>query len=92
MLAHIMRTVREEDNVASRLDSQQHSRAAEVWDGLKWILGRHPENGEAINDDFYLMKSADMGDSVIPIITALYTYDANEVQVLDIRISETEED
>ena len=84
-------TIKEDACVSSKLDEHKAkvSRVEDVWRGLCWMLAKNPHQGEAING-FFLMKSRDI--FTIPVITALYKFDDNEVEVLDVRISETEED
>ena len=89
----LMRTIREDERVSSKVDeyTKKYSRTRDVWEGLTWMLARSPEQGEAI-DSVFLMKSKDVQSPTVPVITALYTFDSDEVEVLDVRINKTEED
>ena len=88
----VARTIIENDNVASKIDEakEQYPRSEDVWEGLKWRLALKPEQGEDNSEGFYLMKSTDLFVPAIPILTVLYTFNREQVEVLDIRISETE--
>jgi len=88
-----MRTIIEEEHVSSKLDKHaaQYPRVNDVWRGVEWLLARKPERGvfldEFEGEDLYLFKSSIISTPNIPVITVLYKFNANEVTILDIKIS-----
>jgi len=80
------RTIKEENIVETRVNSAKtkYSRFEDAFDALKWILARKPENGIKIDNKF-LYKQNGQIDSSVPEITVLYTYNENEVNILEIK-------
>lgn len=87
------RTIARDYSVDAEIEQAQekYSRIEDVWMGVQWDLARSPETGVAL-DGFWLKKSPVWALEGVPIITALYTFDDNEVQVEAIRISDAKED
>ena len=80
-------TVEEDIGIASR----EYSRCAEVWEAMKWDLARAPQEGAVNLDDHWMKKSAPWAVEGVPQITALYTFDANTVDVIAVRVSKPDE-
>ena len=80
------RSVRQEHTVEAFIASleEQFPRIDDVWRALEWMLARAPERGEPVGD-YFLMKSPDWEIEAIPQLTALYTFDDNQVNVYAVR-------
>lgn len=86
-----MRTIVEEQIAQTKIDSakNKYKRLEDIYNGLSWRLAREPESGVLIgnkNPDIYLIKIDPVVDMQLPGILALYSYDDNQVNVLDVRI------
>jgi hypothetical protein len=83
-----LRTIVEEAaaHEAADLFSKQFPRFNQAWEGLKWLLARHPTVGYKNNVNgttYYLHVVA--GDELAgtPQIAVVYTFDENQVVIYD---------
>ena len=85
------RTITEEENVEREVDAliQKYPRFEDQWDGLKWILCRHPEMDNArhqvINGKKHWLAhtKGDLSHDLVEI-AVIYTFDENEVCILGV--------
>jgi hypothetical protein len=80
------RTIIEDQRVENALAKlkRKHSRIEDVFDGLKWVLSRHPERGVKIpghNPDVFLIKTLEYDISGVPTLVVLYRFDADTVTI-----------
>ena len=86
------RTIRESDFVSREIESAKTDfhRIEEIFDGWKYRLARQPEIlGYPIagtNPQRYLVKTAPQSVAGVPIITMLYSFDDNYVDIEAIKI------
>jgi len=86
-----MRTVVEEQIVQDKIDAarKKYKRLEDIYGGLSWRLAREPESGMPINKqspNIFLIKIDSVSDIQLPGILVVYSYDDNQVNILDIRI------
>ena len=82
------RDVAESDSVASVIDKsrKKYPRAEELFSGLQWVLARDPHRGVQVSNPYWLIKTADSNAPGVPVITALYRFDDDRVEIEAIRI------
>lgn len=81
----MLRQVVEELSVSQIIDATAPLlRNREAVDGLIWRLARRPQDGIHVAGDFWLIKIPATPQS--SMITVLYTYDVNQVNIVAIKI------
>jgi len=83
-----MRTVVEAPAVSAKIDAELglYHRLEEAFDALKWWLAHNPDTGQLIDDYHWIYKQRGNHDLKIPALVALYTFSANEVEILSILV------
>lgn len=90
---HQLRTIIEEVSVQALIDKAagKYPRIGEIFRGLTWRMSREPESGHVVpryNPSVSLIKIDPDINLQLPGITALYTYNDDEVNILAVRIVE----
>jgi len=89
----LARTIVEESSVVEMIESERvnYSRLEELFEGLKWRLARDAENGVRFASsngvDYLLIKTPNWAINGVPVITALYSYDDDQVVIYSIKIT-----
>jgi len=91
---YFARSVVEETGVTETIAgaSGDYSRIEDVYDALKWRLARNPESGVVLDTPqgvYYLIKTPIWKISGVPVLTALYRFDGNEVVIISIKVDES---
>jgi hypothetical protein len=78
-----IRTVVEERSVTEKIyaEGSFYPRLEDAYDALTWWLARNAEEGELIDDYYWLYKQRGNRDAKIPALVALYTIDHNHVTI-----------
>lgn len=75
--------------------SEKHNRVNEVFEAIKWLLARMPDRGEkfayvpSTDTEYHLIKSPEW-TKLAPQVVAVYSYTDDDVQIIAIKIDETE--
>jgi len=79
-----MRTVIEDPSVSAKVYAEVgiYARLEDAFDALKWRLARNPEEGELIDDYYWLYRQKGNRDLKIPSLVVLYTFDPHYVTIL----------
>ncbi len=93
------RTIVEEKIVEKKVDrfSRRFGRFEEAFEALKWLLARKCDDigslSRVVGDvDYSIHRQAGSAVTNTPDITVLFTYDDDEVIIIDVRAEKPEED
>ena len=81
------RTVVEDHQVSRLIDAEaaQYPRLRDVFDGLTWLLARHPEVGHRVRPDLWVIRSYDWPAIAGQVVLA-YSFDENQVRLRQARV------
>jgi hypothetical protein len=84
-----MRTIVYEQEADAAVDAGrlQYARVDDVMSGLEWRLSRRPTDGIPRKWGYHIYKQAGFKSLNIPTVTALYTYDDNQVVIYSVLFS-----
>lgn len=98
MLWFHARTVVQEHAASAAADAyaKQFPRFEEAYDALQWLLARKPDKVDNLERDvggrtYYLYRQAADKLAKTPAIVVVYTFDDDEVNILDVRAEEADE-
>ncbi len=88
MQLRFIRTVIEAGPISIQIDAEGsiYPRLEEAFDALTWWLARNPESGELLDDYYWLYKQSGNRDLNIPALVVIYTFDANEVELISLLV------
>lgn len=78
-----IRTVVEERSVTEKVyaEGSFYPRLEEAYDALTWYLARRAEEGELVDDYYWIYKQKGNRELKIPALVALYTIDHDSVTI-----------
>lgn len=82
-----MRTVVSENEVSAKIETaaSEFPRIQEQFEALEWTLAHNPNIGIPLRDGYYVYRQGQVL-AKSPELTVLYSFTADEVHVLSVRI------
>ena len=82
-----LREIVESKAVSDLLDAEieRHPRLQDTLLGVEWVLSRDPETGLRMNDGYWIYRNGVAAPGA-PIVTVLYRFDDDRVEVLAVNV------
>ena len=83
-----IRTIIESPSVSFKVDAEIaiYPRLEQAFESVKWWLAHSPESGELLDDFHWLYKQKGNRDLNIPALVVVYTFSADEVELIAILV------